>query len=115
MSYELMFRFWNLVPTLRDAKVFLNTDWRNVYNLKNFNYFSNCKNLCCEKIALSFLLAMTFLVYFYNLPTPNFPLLLPTPAAAASREAAAAKTATKSTASARETASRWAAKSAAAA
>jgi hypothetical protein len=24
-----------------------------------------------------------FLVYFYNLPTPNFPLHLPTPAAAA--------------------------------
>ncbi len=56
-----------------------------------------------------------FLVYFYKLPTPNFPLLLPTPAAAASRESAAAKSATKSTASARETATWWAAKSASAA
>ena len=54
-----------------------------------------------------------FLVYFYNLPTPNFPLLLPTPAAAAARETSAAKSATESTASARETSAWRAAKSAA--
>ena len=47
------------IPMSRDAKLsadikeslrslfFWNTDSRNVYNLKNFNYFSNFINLCC--------------------------------------------------------------------
>ena len=33
------------------ANIFLNTDWRNVNNLKNFNHFSNFKNLCCKNLV----------------------------------------------------------------